>query len=233
MKKAILVVDDDEKLVDLVHKYLTKDGYQVIKAYQGIEALRKFRKREVDLVVLDLMLPKMDGLKVCKKIRSKSDTPVIMLTAKTKEEDKIKGLDLGADDYITKPFSPGELLARVRAVLRRVEEDEGPEELTYGSLTVNFNRHKVFFEGETVEVTATEFKLLGALIKNPGRAFTRPQLIHEAFGYGYEGLERTIDVHVKNLRKKIEPDPGSPQFLVTVYGVGYKFEPPQDFSSNT
>ena len=228
-----MVVDDDEKLVDLVDKYLTKDGYKVIKAYQGIEALRKFRQREVDLVILDLMLPKMDGLKICKKIRNKSDTPVIMLTAKTREEDKIKGLDLGADDYVTKPFSPGELLARVRAVLRRVEEKEGPDELTYGPLTINFNRHQFYYEGDFVEVTATEFKLLGALMKNPGRAFTRSQLIHEAFGYGYEGLERTIDVHIKNLRKKIEPEPDSPSFLVTVYGVGYKFEPPEDFSNNS
>lgn len=223
------MVDDDEKLVELVQKYLSKDGYDVITAYQGIEALRKFRKREVDLVILDLMLPKMDGLKVCKKIRKKSDTPVIMLTAKTKEEDKIKGLDLGADDYVTKPFSPGELLARVRAVLRRVEEEEGPDELTYGPLSVNFKRHEALFEGEAIELTASEFKLLAALVKNPGRAFSRSQLIHEAFGYDYEGLERTIDVHIKNLRKKIEPDSGSPRFLKTVYGVGYKFEPPEEF----
>lgn len=224
MKRKILVVDDDQKLVDLVKLYFEKDDYQVLEAYDGIKALELFRQREPDLIVLDLMLPKMDGLKVCRRIRQESDVPIIMLTAKTSEQEKIEGLDLGADDYVTKPFSPGELLARVRAVLRRAEEREGPAEITYGDLTVNFHRHDVFLADERVELTPTEFKLLATLIKQPGRAFDRVQLIHAALGYEYEGFERTIDVHIKNLRKKIEPHPQDPIYIKTVFGIGYKFE---------
>ncbi|MFP4588705.1 MAG: response regulator [Candidatus Bipolaricaulota bacterium] len=225
MNKTILVVDDDEKLVELVERYLEKDGYQVLTAYTGKEALKTYRRREVDLIILDLMLPEVDGLKVCERIRNQSGVPIIMLTAKTSEEEKIEGLDLGADDYVTKPFSPGELLARVRAALRRTEEREGPEEISFGPLTVNFPRHEVLIEGEPQETTPTEFDLLSTMVKQPGRVFTRSQLIHAALGYGYESFERTIDVHIKNLRKKIEPDHENPEFIKTVYGVGYKFDP--------
>ena len=225
MKKTVLVVDDDEDLVELVKRYLEKDGYQVLTAYDGNAALNLFRLREVDLIVLDLMLPKVDGLNVCRGIRSESDVPIIMLTAKTEEEDRIKGLDLGADDYVTKPFSPGELLARIRAVLRRTSEEE-QKEVTHGALSLNFETREVLLNNEPIDLTPTEFKLLSTLVKQPRRVFSRPDLIHAALGYGYEGFERTIDVHIKNIRKKLEPDPEEPSFIKTVHGVGYKFEPP-------
>ncbi len=224
MNKRILLVDDDKELVGFLKDYLEKDGYSVTGSYDGKEALRLFRKREFDLVVLDLMLPEIDGFKVCKRMRRESDTPIIMLTAKTADEDKIKGLDLGADDYITKPFSPGELLARIRATLRRVEEEE-TREVSFGELTVNFVNKEVLLDGETVELTPTEFDILAALVKQPNRVFSRTQLIHSALGYGYESFERTIDVHIKHIRDKIEPDPQEPSYIKTKFGMGYKFDP--------
>jgi len=225
MKRTVLVVDDDEDLVDLLKNYLEKDGYKVLTAYDGQAALNLFRLRDVDLIVLDLMLPKVSGLNVCRGVRNESQTPIIMLTAKSEEEDRIKGLDLGADDYVTKPFSPGELLARIRAVLRRTSE-EGPSEVSHGDLTVNFESHKVLLNGEPVDLTPTEFDILSTLVKQPRRVFSRPDLIHAALGYGYEGFERTIDVHIKNIRKKIEPDTEDPEYIKTEHGVGYKFDPP-------
>ncbi|MFB6290994.1 MAG: response regulator transcription factor [Candidatus Bipolaricaulia bacterium] len=224
MNKNILVVDDDKELVDFLEDYFTKDGYDVEGTYNGKEALQLFRKREFDLVVLDLMLPEMDGYKVCKRMRRETETPIIMLTAKTSDEEKIKGLDLGADDYVTKPFSPGELLARVRAALRRVEDEEGPKEVSYGDLSVNFDKKEVLVQNEPVEVTPTEFKILATLIKQPNKVFSRPQLIRAAFGYGYESFERTIDVHIKHLRDKIETDPEEPIYIKTEFGMGYKFD---------
>ncbi len=225
MKKTVLVVDDDEDLVDLLKEYLEKDGYQVLTAYDGSAALNLFRLRDVDLIVLDLMLPKVDGLNVCRSVRSESQVPIIMLTAKTEEEDRIKGLNLGADDYVTKPFSPGELLARIRAVLRRTAEEE-KKEVTHGELSLNFETHTVLLNNEPVDLTPTEFKILKVMVQQPRRVFSRPDLIHSALGYGYEGFERTIDVHIKNIRKKLEPDPDHPSYIHTVHGVGYKFEPP-------
>ncbi len=224
MNKKILVVDDDKELVDFLKDYLEKDGYSVTGSYDGKEALQLFRKREFDLVVLDLMLPEMDGYKVCKRMRRDSDVPIVMLTAKTADEEKIKGLDLGADDYVTKPFNPGELLARIRASLRRVEDEDQPKELTYGDLTVNFARKEVLLDNEPVDITPTEFKILAALVKEPDKVFSRTQLIHAALGYGYESFERTIDVHIKHLRDKIEPDPQNPSYIKTVFGMGYKFD---------
>lgn len=224
-KRTILVVDDDENLVDLLKEYLEKDGYKVLTAYDGQSALNLFRLRDVDLIVLDLMLPKVSGLNVCRGVRNESQAPIIMLTAKTEEEDRIKGLNLGADDYVTKPFSPGELLARIRAVLRRSSE-EGAKEVTHGNLSLNFETHKVLLNDEPVELTPTEFEILSTLVKQPRRVFSRPDLIHAALGYGYEGFERTIDVHIKNIRKKIEPDTENPTYIHTVHGVGYKFDPP-------
>lgn len=225
MDKNILVVDDDRELVDFLEDYLQKDGYNPTGAYGGKEALELFRKREFDLVVLDLMLPEMDGYKVCKRMRREADTPIIMLTARTSDDEKIKGLDLGADDYVTKPFSPGELLARIRATLRRVEEKDRPDEVSYGELTINFQAKEALVGNEPVDLTPTEFDILAALIQQPNRVFSRTQLIHEAFGYGYESFERTIDVHVKHLRDKIEPDPGEPEYIKTEFGMGYKFDP--------
>jgi len=225
-KAKILVVDDDRKIVELVRLYLEKDGYRVLVAYDGLKALELARQRRPDLIVLDLMLPQLDGLDVCRILRGEGNkVPIIMLTAKTTEEDKLVGLDLGADDYVTKPFSPRELVARVRAVLRRLREEEhkGPSEVRFGDLVVDFVRHEVWVRGEPVHLTPTEFRLLEVLIKEPGRAFSRLELLDRVFGYDFEGFERTIDVHVKNLRRKIEPDRKNPTYIKTVYGVGYKF----------
>ncbi len=225
MRRSVLVVDDDPKLVELVRLYLERDGYRVRTAGDGRQALEAMRNGPPDLLILDLMLPEVDGLQICRQVREQSDVPIIMLTAKTTEGDRITGLDLGADDYVTKPFSPGELLARVRAVLRRAGEPDGPPELTFGSLSIDFLRHEVRVEGSEADLTPSEFKLLEVMARQPGRAFTRRQLIHAALGYDFEGFERTIDAHVKNLRRKIERDPQSPCYLRTVYGVGYKFDP--------
>lgn len=226
MKPAILVVDDDRKTVDLIRLYLEKDGYRVLVAYDGRQALDIARNRRPGLIILDLMLPKVDGLDVCRLLRAESSVPIIMLTAKTTEDDKLAGLDLGADDYVTKPFSPRELVARVRAVLRRgnAEKDPGPDQILYGDLAVDFVRHEARLEGVPVHLTPKEFTLLEIMIKQPGRVFSRLELLELAFGYDYQGFERTVDVHMMNLRKKIETDPARPQYVQTVYGVGYKFE---------
>jgi two-component system, OmpR family, alkaline phosphatase synthesis response regulator PhoP len=224
--KKVLVVDDDEKTVELVRLYLNRDGYRVIAAYDGNEALRLAREGHPDLIVLDLMLPGMDGLEVCRTLRAESDVPIIMLTARVTDEDRLTGLDLGADDYVTKPFSPRELAARVRAVLRRIPGEtvqRGPDEVTQGKCTVNFLRHEVQVNGKKAELTPVEFKLLGVLIKEPGRVFSRAHLIEKALGYDFDGFDRTIDVHILNLRRKLETDPAHPRYVKTVYGAGYKF----------
>ena len=224
----ILVVDDERKVVELVTLYLKREGYQVLAAYDGLQALEWTRQKQPDLVILDLMLPGMDGLAVCRTLRAEGNkVPVVMLTARTLEEDKLTGLDLGADDYVTKPFSPRELVARVRAVLRRANDgrEEGPAELCSGDLVVDFVRHEVRVRAEPVYLTAREFKLLATMMREPGRAFTRSELLDSAFGFDYDGMERTVDVHVMNLRRKIEPDPAHPIYIQTIQGVGYKFAP--------
>jgi len=224
--RNILIVDDDEKIVDLVQTYLKKDDYRVLTAYNGLRALELARQKRPDLIVLDLMLPGMDGLDVCRVLRAEGhNMPIIILTAKTTEEDKLVGLDLGADDYVTKPFSPRELLARIRAALRRVGEQQrqGPSVIHFGDLEVDFVRHETRVRGKLANLTPREFKLLEVLIKEPGRAFTRLDLLDRVFGFDYEGLERTVDVHVMNLRKKIESDHKRPRYVQTVYGVGYRF----------
>jgi DNA-binding response OmpR family regulator len=221
--KKVLVVDDDVKTVELVKLYLDRDGYQVLTAYNGVEALRLAREGYPDLIVLDLMLPDIDGLEICRTLRRESDIPIIMLTARTTDRDKLAGLDLGADDYVTKPFSPKELAARVRAVLRRLPGERGPEEIKAGKLSMNFATHEVRFGGRPLNLTSIEFKLLGILAKEPGRVHSRTSLIEEALGYDFEGFDRTIDVHILNLRRKVEPDPSHPGYIKTVYGVGYKF----------
>lgn len=220
--KKVLVVDDDVKTVELVKLYLNRDGYRVLTAYDGTEALRLAREGHPDLIVLDLMLPGIDGLEICRTLRGESDVPIIMLTAKTTDQDKLIGLDLGSDDYVTKPFSPRELAARVRVVLRRLPGERGPDEIKRGELTVNFLRHEASLAGRSLNLTTVEFKLLGVLAKEPGRVFSRVQLIDEALGYDFEGFDRTIDVHILNLRRKLEPDPSHPRYLKTVYGAGYK-----------
>lgn len=224
--KRILVVDDDAKTVDLVKLYLNRDGYKVLAAYNGTEALRLAREGHPDLIILDLMLPGLDGLQVCRTLRAESDVPIIMLTAKTAEQDRLIGLDLGADDYVTKPFSPKELAARVRAVLRRLPEDatqRGPTEITHGELRVNFLKREVYLANKPVKLTPVEFRLLGVLVKESGRTFSRAQLVDRVYGYDFEGFDRTVDVHIRNLRRKLEPDPDHPKYIKTVYGAGYTF----------
>jgi two-component system, OmpR family, alkaline phosphatase synthesis response regulator PhoP len=222
--KKVLVVDDDVKTVELVKLYLSRDGYRVITAFEGVEALRLARQSHPDLIVLDLMLPGMDGLEITRTLRSESDVPIIMLTAKTTEQDRLAGLSIGADDYVIKPFSPKELAARVRAVLRRFpdETQHGNEEIRYGDLTVNFIKREASLAGIPLPLTMIEFKLLGVLIKEPGRVFSRAQLIEKALGYDFDGFDRTIDVHILNLRRKLEPDPKKPKYIKTLYGAGYK-----------
>ncbi len=224
MKRTILVVDDDKKTVDLIRLYLEREQHQVLVAYDGREALEIARQRSPCLIILDWMLPRVDGLDICRILRAESAVPIIMLTARSTEEDKLLGLDLGADDYVTKPFSPRELVARVRVVLRRsARKDEAVPPLCIGELAVDFAAHEVRRGGELLRLTPKEFKLLETLAREPGRAFSRGELVDRVFGLGYEGFERTVDVHLMNLRKKIEADPNHPLYLLTVYGVGYKF----------
>ncbi|MCX7911586.1 MAG: response regulator transcription factor [Dehalococcoidales bacterium] len=226
--KKVLVVDDDAKTVDLVRMYLNRDGYRVLTADNGIDALRLARESRPDLIVLDIMLPGMNGLDICRTLRKESDVPIIMLTALATDDDRLRGLDLGADDYVTKPFSPRELAARVRAVLRRLPGERGPEKIEYRGLTVDFTRHEAYLNGRPLGLTPVEFKILGVLIKEPGRVFTRAQIIEKAMGHDFEGFDRTIDVHILKLRRKLEPDPRHPRFIKTVYGTGYKFMEQED-----
>ena len=229
MRRKILVVDDDPKTAELLRLYLDREGYQALVAHDGRQALDLARQRRPDLIVLDLMLPMVDGLDVCRILRAESRVPIIMLTAKTTEDDKLLGLDLGADDYVTKPFSPREVVARVRAVLRRVDAtDQAPRAARFGELAVDFASHSARLGGAPLHLTPKEFKLLETLVRQPGRAFSRLELLEQVFGFDYEGLERTVDVHVMNLRKKIESDPAQPIYILTVYGVGYKFAEERD-----
>jgi len=221
--KKVMVVDDDAKTVELIRLYLDRDGYRVLTANNGLDALRLARDSCPDLIVLDLMLPDVDGFEVCRVLRRESDVPIIMLTARTTDQDKLAGLDLGADDYVAKPFSPKELVARVRAVLRRLPGERGPEEVKSGRLSMNLATHEASFDGRPLNLTSVEFKLLGLLAKEPGRVFSRASLIEEALGYDFEGFDRTVDVHILNLRRKLESDPSHPDHIKTVYGVGYKF----------
>ncbi len=220
--KKVLVVDDDVKTVELVKLYLNRDGYRVITSGDGNDALKLARENHPDLIVLDLMLPGMNGLEVCRILREESDVPIIMLTALTTDEDRLRGLELGADDYVTKPFSPRELAARVRAVLRRLPGERGPERIEHGGLLLDFIKHEAYVDGKSLNLTPIEFKLLGALVKEPGRVFSRAQIIDKALGHDFNGFDRTIDVHILKLRRKLEPDPHHPRYLKTVYGAGYK-----------
>jgi len=220
--KRVLVVDDDVKTVELVKLYLNRDGYRVITANNGNDALRLARENHPDLIVLDLMLPGMNGLDVCRTLRQESDVPIIMLTALTTDDDRLTGLNLGADDYVPKPFSPRELAARVRAVLRRLPGERGPEKLIYGSLTIDFPKHEAYLADKPLNLTPIEFKVLGALAKEPGRVFSRAQIIENALGQDFESFDRTIDVHILKLRRKLEPDSRHPRYIRTIYGAGYK-----------
>ncbi len=231
--RRILLVEDEKNIRDAVAAYLERAGYWVTPAADGQEAVDAFSLHQFDLVILDLMLPRLPGEKVCRIIRDTSDVPIIMLTAKGEVEDRIVGLELGADDYLIKPFSPRELVARVRALLRRAHIDSGPqrEVLDFGGLTIDLNGHKVLVNDEEVDLTASEFKLLTTLSRYPGRVYSRMELVEKVLGYDFEGYERTIDSHVKNLRAKIGDDPRNPRWIYTVHGVGYRFEVPRDGES--
>jgi len=223
MAKKILVVDDELKIVQLVRAYLQQAGFSVLTASNGKDALTLWKVEQPALVVLDLMLPDIDGFDVAREIRQRSNTPIIMLTARVEDADRIAGLEIGADDYVVKPFNPRELVARVRAVLRRVEGSTRPAVIEAGDLVINLDNHEAHLKGKRLDLTPLEFKLLVTLAEHPGRVFTRLQLIEALSGTTYATLDRTIDTHIKNLRKKIEPDPQNPQYILTVRGVGYKF----------
>ncbi|MEJ2696552.1 MAG: response regulator transcription factor [Candidatus Sulfobium sp.] len=222
-RESILIVEDEKKIAEIVKAYLEKEKYHVVHVETG-EAALKHLNEPFDLVILDLMLPDIQGEELCGIIRKNSDVPVIMLTAKSGEEDRIKGLGIGADDYVVKPFSPRELVARVKAHLRRAGKAK-KKVLSYnhGALKIDTSLYEVLKEGEQVVLTPTEFKILLALAENPGRVFSRDQLVNVVQGYDFEGYDRTVDAHVKNLRHKIEKDSKDPQFIKTVYGIGYKF----------
>ncbi len=230
MGLTILLVEDEPRIVQLVRDYLEHGGFTVLVASDGKEALRSARTGRPDLVVLDLGLPGLDGLDVTRALRRDGEVPIIMLTARTEESDKLVGLELGADDYMTKPFSPKELVARVRAVLRRAEGLRTPSDVIRVGADVEMDvpRMEAQFGGRRVDLTKTEFQLLATMARQPGRVFTRAQLLDAVRGVAFESYERAIDAHVKNIRKKIEPDPRSPRYLLTVFGVGYRFaEPPE------
>lgn len=224
----ILLVEDEKKIANVLKAYLQNEGYSVTAANNGIVALRLFKENTVDLVVLDLMLPGLSGEEICKEIRKRSSVPIIMLTARVEEDDRIQGLNLGADDYITKPFSPREVVARIKAVLRRTGSETTPlaDVIEYDNgLTIDNRRYEVRKNNEVVSLTPMEFKILGALAKHPGRVFSRSQLVEIVQGYDFNGDERVIDAHIKKIRQKTENNSSEPQIIVTVYGVGYKFNP--------
>jgi len=234
MGARILVVEDEAHIVQLVRLYLTEAGYEVLEAGDGVTALELHARERPDLVVLDLMLPGLDGMEVCRRIRSWASTPILMLTARGMEADRIAGLDLGADDYLTKPFSPREMVSRVRAILRRTAGNLNSsgatpytedELLRFPGLVINRASRRVEVDGRPVELTAKEFDLLVALAQAPDRVFSREALLTKVWDYAYTGDTRTVDVHIGTLRKKIEPDPAHPHFVKTVWGIGYRFDP--------
>lgn len=228
---TILVVDDEEKMISVIQNYLEQEGFKVLTALNGQEALNKVRTfSDIDLILLDWMMPGLSGIDVCKQVRQTSEIPIIFLTAKSEEFDKLKGLEIGADDYITKPFSMRELVARIRVILRRIQKNQStqPEEsnkdlFVRGNITIDYAKRYVEVRGKAVSLTKTEFKLLTILIQRPGQVFSRLQLLEMVFGEEYAGYERSIDTHISNLRKKIDEDPSNPDYIQTVFGVGYKF----------
>ena len=222
--KEILVVDDEPRIAEICRDYLQRAGFKVITAATGEDALTLARTRRPDLIVLDLRLPRMDGLDVTRALRRQSNVPIIMLTARVEESDKLIGLELGADDYLTKPFSPRELVARVRAVFRRIDIGPGQSDVIRAlDVTLDVPRMQVRVGRRSIDLTSTEFELLATMMRQPGRVFTRSQLLDAIRGVEVESFDRAIDAHVKNLRRKIEPDPHDPRYVLTVYGVGYKF----------
>jgi len=222
----ILIVEDETKLREAVGEYLEREGFTILAAADGETGLRLAREQSPDLILLDLMLPRLSGTEVIRRLRPGATVPIIVITARADEVDRVVGLELGADDYVTKPFSLRELTARIRAVLRRAGgagAGAAADRLERGPVTIDFDAHSVTVDGRSVDLTPTEFAILGALARHPGKVFSRLQLLEAAFGYAYEGYERSIDTHIRNIRKKIEPDPAEPRLVVTVFGVGYRF----------
>jgi DNA-binding response OmpR family regulator len=227
MGSTVLIVDDDPDTTRLVGLYLGRDGHKVLVAADGVEGLRLAREAQPDLVVLDLMLPRLNGMEVCRALRDESAVPIVMLTARVEEEERLAGLDLGADDYVTKPFSPRELAARVRAVLRRSAREElakGLQKFAFGDIVVDGRLREVQVAGERLTLTPTEFRLLTMFMREPGRTFTREQIIDQVFGYDFDGFDRTVDAHISNFRRKLQKaSPDKRQYVHTIYGVGYRF----------
>lgn len=227
-KINILVVEDEKNISDVIVAYLENENYHTFVASDGQKAIELFSEETIHLIILDLMLPILSGEEVCKRIRTYSNVPIIMLTAKTEEDDKITGLSIGADDYISKPFSPRELIGRVKALLRRAYQGSNPlaENLYFneGDLEIDVDKMRVNKSGEEVHLTVNEFKILLTFVSNVGQVLSREQLIESAFGYDYEGFDRTIDTHIKNIRQKIEDNPKAPKYIQTVYGAGYRFD---------
>lgn len=230
MTKTVLVVDDNEKIVEVLAAYLQASGYEVVTAHDGDAALATVREKRPDIALLDIMLPGIDGIELTRRFQREYDLPVILVTAKTDEIDRLIGLEVGADDYVSKPFSPREVVARVKAVLRRVERagsGGANEVVAVGDLVIDIGRREVSVEGTPVELTRTEFEILSTMASHPGRVYSRLQLLEAVSGDAFEGYERTIDAHVKNIRRKIGDDPKEPRYIRTVFGVGYKVEPPR------
>lgn len=221
---GVLIVDDDIKLTQLLKIYFEKAGFITYVVHNGLDALTVVREKKPNIMVLDIMLPGLDGWEICKKVRQDSDIPIIMLTARDEESDRLVGLEIGADDYVTKPFSPKEVVARAKAILRRVHRQAAKISLLQvGSITIDLERYQVHKDGQLVELTPTEFKILELLAANRGKVFSRLQIVENTQGYSFEGYERTIDAHIKNLRRKLEEQTKEPMYIQTVYGIGYKF----------
>ncbi|MBP2631980.1 MAG: two component transcriptional regulator, winged helix family [Firmicutes bacterium] len=221
---SVLIVDDDIKLVQLLKTYFDKEGFITYTANDGLVAMQEVRQRKPDIMILDLMLPGIDGWDVCRRIRRDNDIPIIMLTARDEESDRLVGLEIGADDYVSKPFSPKEVVARAKVILRRTHKEVVQQGvIKAGGLTIDLERHQVMNGTQLVDLTPTEFKLLEVLADNAGKVFSRLQIVEQTQGYTFEGYERTIDAHIKNLRRKLEVNPKEPQYILTVYGIGYKF----------
>ena len=225
MTTAVLLVEDDPHTVEVVSLYLRRDGHVVLSARDGLAGIQLFRESQPDLVLLDLMLPGVDGLEVCRTLRAESNVPIVMLTARVEEEDRVAGLELGADDYITKPFSLRELSARIRAVLRRTSQDaaeRSPAALTHGQISLDSQSRTASVGTAALRLTPTEFRLLTLLLREPGKVFTRDQIIDRVFGYDFDGFDRTVDSHVSSLRRKLDAAAGGRRYIHTVYGVGYR-----------
>ena len=227
-KIRILIVDDEQKVLNVIKAYLLKEGFEVLTSMDGEDALNIFKNESIHLIILDLMLPKMSGEEICNKIRATSSVPIIMLTAKAEEDNKIEGLAIGADDYITKPFSNRELVSRVKALIRRTYRDNNPLAelliINKGDLEINIEKMIIKKKGKIIILTSNEFKILIALLTNPGQVFSREQLVNKAFGIDYDGFDRTVDTHIKNIRSKIEDDHKNPKYIISIYGMGYKFQ---------